>query len=279
MKRDRIKKSIILATLGLGIIAQVHGELVLQEYFDYGSTKVELGYGSWQDSTTRFWYEGTRNLNFANASYGSGPNTGTGCAETDNAYNGMRGAQLTFSSTGLTGEIWMSALVRVRGGALFKEGVVLSVHDAAYSNGGAALSHFGLGDPIGGTPLAPMFMSTPSSATPVFGSDTGFVEGTTDSAVYLLVAKLNVSASTDSVSLWMLKSSDTFGWTEASLGTPDLAESADFGASAKNLWIGMNAATCNIDAIRISDADGDAGLREVLTGLPAPSGGTVILLM
>jgi hypothetical protein len=76
----------------------------------------------------------------------------------------------------------------------------------------------------------------------------------------------------------LFKAIDVFGWTEGLLGPPAMARTADFGASARNLWVGQLSAAGNFDAIRISDAAGSAGLREVLTGLTAPTGGTVIFL-
>lgn len=252
------------------------GELVFQEYFDYGPTRVESGYGGWSDTTTRFWYEGTRNLAFSHASYAPGENGGTGCTETDN-FDGIRGVQRTFSAEGLTGEFWLSALVRVRSGSAIRDGLILSVHDLAYNNAGAARSHLGIGDPSGISTLAPMYLPL-ISGTPEFGADTLFAEGTTDAAIHLLVAKLNVSAGTDTVSFWVLRSTDAFGQTEASLGTPDLTRDADFGTAAKNVWIGQKSAASNFDALRISDAAGDVGLREVLTGQTAVVG-TVILLL
>lgn len=251
------------------------GELVFQEYFDYGPTKVDSGYGEWSDSTTRFWYEGTRNLVFSHASYLPGENEGTGCTETDN-FDGIRGAQRSFSVAGLTGEFWLSALVRVRSGSVIRDGLILSVHDAAYSNAGAARSYIGIGDPSGISTLAPMYLPL-ISGTSEFGADTLFAEGTTNAAIHLLVAKFNVSSGTDTVSFWVLRSTDAFGQTEDSLGTPDLTRDADFGAAAKNVWIGQKSAASNLDALRISDAAGDVGLREVLTGQTAVVGTVIIV--
>lgn len=237
-------------------------------------------YSPWLDTSTRIWYAGSavRNVTFANATYLAGDNADTGSLETDN-FDGTRGAQRTFASPGLTGEVWVSMLVRVRSGALLSQGLVFSVHDAAYDSGGvAAKSHIGLGDPTGtSTNLAPMFLPT-RDGTPEYGSDGSFVESTSESATYLFVAKLDITVGTDSVSFWVLKASDTYGWSEVSLGSPDLTKTADFGSSAMNVWVGQKSAISYFDAIRVSNATGDAGLREVLTGLPAPAGGTVILL-
>lgn len=257
-------------------LSAAHAALVVNETFDYGSVDRASGYGTWADTTDRWWYESGRNLGFVHAAFGSGGNAGTGVGESDN-YSAPRGAQLAFANPGLSGQIWLSALVRVLSGANANEGIMLSVHDIAYNNNGPSKGCFGIGNAGGGV-YGAMFVPT-ASGTPVFGSDTSFTAGSTDAATYLLIAKMTITGGADTLSLWLLKASDSFGWTEASLGTPDLTTTAaDFGSSARNLWIGQKAAAGNVDLIRISGVTGDRGLREVLTGLPAPAHGTVILI-
>lgn len=256
--------AVLLAGMGLGG-AGAQGSLVFQENFDYGSSNFDNGYGAWSDTTNNVQYN-TLNLALANPNYTAGDNTASTGSIQFSGSGTPRGAQVQIDPAGLTGQFWMSYLIRTNADAL-GEYVITALHSTAtYSNASPVGDSFGVG--WDGSARRVVFRDQ-SANTVVFSTGLSLASN----EVGLLIAKVTINASADdSVSLWLMNASSSFGLTEASLGTPALTvNTADWGDSVSQLWAGKfsTSITGNLDAIRISDAAGDAGLAEVIA-VPEP---------
>ncbi len=265
----------LLAAMGFAVvmlIGQTAGAgMLLDEYYDYGGSNLDSGYGAWQDGTGRVGYVANQNLGFANAAYDEGGNTNTGAHQASSGPGDLRGAQLAVSAE-QAGAFWVSALVRMTAD-LDENDAAFITFNTSDSYGYAAPGGDGIGigvaDPSGN--LAPAIYDN-GTGSPVFGADTTFAANT----AYLLLAELSIGPGDDTIDLWLLKEGDTFGPTKASLGPADLSISdANLNDGLKNIWVGRYPSNGTIiDAIRISDSAGNAGLAQVL--VPEPT--SIILL-
>lgn len=258
-KLPLLAASLMLTAIGAQAV------LLVDEPFDYGSSDLQSGYGSWSDGTSNARYEG----NSGNSSW-----TGDSDYVADNAggyfavnsFNSWRGAQLDFG-TALSGEFWVSVLMNEQTTGLSGIGLALEMggYDIADFDGflfGASGNQNLAGAQNGGA----LFETAPPTA----------VSGSWG----LFVAKITINvAADDSISLWSFDSTDSFGLTEASLGVADFtSNTVDYGDSVTDVWIGgydsgAPSGAGSLDNVRISDLAGDSGLFEVLQGeaIPEPS--------
>mgnify|MGYP000032391406 CR=1 FL=1 len=266
----------LIPIVTLCVPVSTHAALLVEEYFNYGTSDLDSGYGSWNDSTSRVKYSAGVNLELSPwpSGYDPGSNAGTGSLGLVSGTGTPRGAQLDFTTTEVTGEFWISYLVRTDANAA-NETVITSLNNALYSNGSPNSDGFGLGYDSSNLGIRPVFFDS-STATNTFGGTANLASNT----AYLLIAKVVVntgSGDDDHLTLWVKAAGDnSFGPTEASLGTSDLSTTAaSFGTTAgvKNIWVGRytTAVNGNVDALRISNQGGDAGLAEVLGVIPEPS--------
>lgn len=281
---------LLIAAMLLSPATAAHAALVLNENFDYGSSNLEIGYGAWEDTTNRARYTADTNLTFAHASYANDPNNaGTG-AFLGTSASDDKGAQLQFVTGSPTGQYWISFLMSVSGTAGNPgESATMNLTTLDYLQFRAETGSdgVGMGPPAAGG-LAPAFYDWSATGTVLggnqenksgnpgssFSSDTAFAEST----AYLAIVKVTVGPGNDSLDYWLMKTSDTFGLTEASLGTADFSKTdAQLGEFYKSIFLsGADGFAAYYDQLRISNSAGDAGLTEVLTTIPEP--GSLALL-
>lgn len=270
-------KSLILLLFLSALALPVNAGLIVSDSFDYGGSDLESGYGSWQDGTGNMDYESSNDPSSwsGDADYvfgGASGNLKVG------SFADWRGAQLDFANA-LSGEVWVSALMLERTNAVTDAGVLLAFdNNNAYSF--SSFQGFGFG--LSGNRN---LMTSTDAAAPSEVSGPVAVAG---SGYALFVAKLTVNGggADDSISVWSFPSAagDVFGLTEASLGVASYTSSTvQFGDSITGVWFGgydngPDAGNGNLDNLRISDAAGDDGVQEVLSGVAVPEPSTYALL-
>ena len=240
--------------------------MTLFEPFAYGTANLGDSYGAWQDSTGVLTYNASINGDFTHPAYNGTSNTGGALAVGNNG--SPRGAQRTFVTTAPSGTFWISALLRKGNSTNTDSPVFIALHNstAAYSNSNPVAGGFGLSG--NSSNITPVYRHATGNLT--LGSATGYAPN----VFHLLIARVQIGNGTDTLDLWVKRTTDTFTPTETSLGPPDLAiPNADFGSHLRNLWIGQINSGNNsnyVDAIRISGEPGDIGLARVL-GHPPPA--------
>jgi hypothetical protein len=267
----------LLGLIGLiGFGSPAGAALLLEEYFDLGGANADAVTG-WSDGTNNVQYNASANLSFSNPSYEAGNNTGTTGAILGSGTATPRGIQRSFSVSALSGELWVSFLANITSANTTAGIIGFGLNNATYSNASPNGDMVGIGhDGVTGYAAA---WRNQSNGTLSHGSDTTFALNST----YLIVAKITidaaVAADNDSLRIWTLKPGDIFSASEAGLGTPDLdITTADFGTGVANIWVGRanTVFSWRADAIRLSNATGTTGVREVL-GVPEPAVGGLLL--
>ena len=258
----------VVAGLVLLLAAPAHANLIFADNMDYGAVDGDTFYDPpWNDGSGRTTYEAS-NVSFTNAAYSNTTNgASTGSLGLNSGAGDPRGAHIEFSSTPLTGDFWLSAIINLSSGTNH----IISLSDSSgIATGSIPADGFGL--TVNG-----------GNAQAVFYDGSFTAQGAADltlNAPLLMVAKVTVnSGGNDSLKLWVFEEGDTFGPTEASLGSARIdTTTADFEDGIQQLWAGRSSGTSNVDGFRISDASGDTGLNEVLTAIPEPGTFSLILL-
>lgn len=274
MKIISAKRSALI--LVLCFLGSVRGTLLVNDSFSYGGSDIESGYGSWQDGTGNVDYESA-----SDASSWSGDSDYTLGAPTGNlkvsSSNTWRGAQLDFAES--AGEIWVSGLMLEKTNAVTDAGVLLGFgNNTSYSI--SSFQGFGFG--LSGN--RNLMIST-DAAVPAEVSGPVAVAGA-DYALFVAKLTVNGGGADDSISIWSFPNSagDVFGLTEASLGTAIYTSSSvQFCNSITGVWFGgydngPDSGVGNLDNLRISNASGDNGVNEVLTGVAIPEPSTLLLV-
>jgi hypothetical protein len=273
MKTIHVLTTLILIT---GLSMSARAAFVLLDNMDYGASNVGTGVGDWVDGSNRLQYVGGTNVNYTGGSYANDPGNTAGTSGSLERNDNIDDRFFTrdYSDAGLTGEVWMSSLIRFDGGAGDLAGEVAGI--SLNSTGGLNLAGDLLGVGFDGTNYRPVWYDD-STTTSNYASST-ISAGST----LLLVTKFNiVGAGDDSFSMWLFGSGDSPGLTEASLGTAHLSSStADFGSSLDHIQVGgVQGMLSYYDQIRISDLSGDSGLQEVMTGTAIPEPSSLMLIL
>jgi hypothetical protein len=261
---------------------------LITEYFNnYGTSNEDLpgngsatdpGWGSDWTGDTDVDYQAGQQLDFTSAGYST---TGNETDSDDGRANrgGTGDVARTFDSAFTSGTLWLTALIRSDASATSTPDIetVPDRDTRLFLDGTTNDVTFG-----------------EFNANPYLNVDTNNFFGdpdTNDAAneldrfgTYLLIVKAELDATGfDTVSFWVATDdsdtdenfdADTSSQTEAGLGTPLLTDTGEIG-SITGLGISFNKQG-QADILRISDASGDAGLQQVLTGVPEPASAALL---
>jgi hypothetical protein len=246
----------------------VQAAMVINDNFQYGTSDIADNYGNWVDGSSNVIYESSVDSSWV--------------GDTDYAFVGSEGSLYAFTfgsgstrggtnslGQNLTGEIWFSALIREATTTGAQSGSILRFEESGTTGDGIGMN--------GGNNLVTYQVSSNSYIDSSIGLST--------ETWLLWVGKLTINSDApDSISVWVFDSTSNFGQTEASLGSATYSNSTmDFGDSVGEVFFGGYNGNPDADpdsylgSIRISDAAGDIGVQEALTGVAVPEPSTFAL--
>ncbi len=264
---------VLCGALAISATAQT---IVLTEYFNYGDTNLDNGYGSWADTTNNITYSITDGpTSFGASGYQidgtMNPNSGGGILSMSVTGTNVRGVQLAIPGGALSGEFWVSFLISPDySTANVDRYSLFAFNSNTYNISNPQGPAFGL---TNHTVDGREFVITNNTGTSVNTSGGVWADSNT---WRLVLARVTVNASAnDLIDIWTYANADPVPTTVSSLGAAQLSYSTvEWGDSVSNIWLGTRGSNARYDAIRISSGDGDVGLTEVLTGVPVPEPST-----
>ena len=263
-------------------------DLLAADYFDYGTTTGTTlgGKGTATDGFSGAWVDTSINtagrddafdgsadelldyvpstaLTFSNANYDNSYNTGGTIQQ-------GTGSQLNYCTTyrdfsaGLSGTIWMSALIEFANASTSNDLLVWFDPVTGHWSGGNAVGTLSTSNNGTNTGAVLKYNGSYSGTAGYYLSP-----GTT----YLALAKLDVTSGADSISLWMKTQSDDLS-SEANLGTAlySLNGTDVLGNTFERIGISMGTGAGQFDALRIGETLSD------VTAVPEPSTVALVLM-
>ena len=269
----KISPSSVRAAVALGVLAfaPFGTAAIAVEYFnDYGTATVGLvdgtlnggiGWsGAWQGGTSNSYFQAA-NPTYSGSGYSS---TGNDSGADDGVARGSTTSSIayrTLADGGMTGTIWISALVNQT-----SDGDLLLWLDKTNATATGADREFvslrSSTGTSGGTVPEPIMAY---NGTDTSSNNTDFAAGT---HLFMIRIDMNYSGTNDAISFWI---NPTLTGGIAGLGTPIYsANTADaYGTVFDGIGMSSNGVQSTLDAIRISnDAN---GFDFVTTGIPEPS--------
>ena len=268
-----------LIVLGLLAFAPSGRSAVAVEYFnDYGTVTTGLVAGSLNGGIgwSGAWQGGASNSYFqaANPTYsGSGySDTGNDNGADDGVARGSSTSSIAFRTLadgGMTGTIWISALVNQASDG----DLLLWLDKTNTAANGADREFVALRSSTGTSGLTtPEPVMCFNGGTDMTSNNTDFAAGT---HLFMIRIDMNYNGANDAVSFWI---NPTLTGGIAGLGTPIYsANGADaYGTVFDGIGMSSNGTQSTLDSIRISN---DANAFDfVITGVPEPSSAALILL-
>ena len=280
--------SAVLAMSSLLFAQDCLADLLAADYFDYGtSTGTTLGdqgtatngfSGAWVDTSTNVAGRSTSFDGSADELLEYVPNTALtfSNANYDNSYNAGgtiqqgTGSQLNYCTTyrsfssGLSGTIWMSALVEFAADSTSNDMLIWFEPSTAHWSGANAVGTFSSNSNGTNSGAVVKYNNVYSNTADYYVSaDTTF----------LLLAKLDVTSGADSITFWMKTESDDLS-SEVALGTAlySLSGTDILGATFDRIGISMGNGAGQFDALRIGETLVD------VTAVPEPSTVALVLM-
>ncbi len=268
-------KKILTSLFLLGATTTSYAALVVNETFDYpGSGEVSVVPSPWEDGTSNVVYRADVTAGWSGDS--DYTLSGAGGSLHTKGLSNYRGGQLDLG-TSLTGTFWTSVLIRTDAAASSEAGALVAFENGSYFYSNFDGFAFGIN---GNGNLMTASNSGSSTAEDIgVGLPSGF-------GLYIAKITVNGGGANDAIDLWAFGSGDSFGQTEASLGSTVFSSSSiQYGDSISDVWLGgqfenggVSSAPSYFDNLRISDQSGNTGLAEVLSGSVIPEPSSILLL-